>query len=412
MTALSDCQALDAADVLASKRAEFKIPAGKIYLNGNSLGPLPVRALAHSLTLIEQQWGEDLISSWNKHGWIDLPLTCAEKLGPLVGVAPGQLLCCDSVSVNLFKLLAVALQLNKPRTTVVSLQDNFPTDLYMVQGMQSLLGAGQCELQTVDEEDLLDSLNREVAVLLLTQVNFRSGAMLDIQSITQRAHELGILVIWDLSHSVGAVPLQLDAWSVDMAVGCGYKYLNGGPGAPAFLYVNKQHQAKVSQPLCGWMGHTSPFEFSPDYVPAKDITEFLTGTPPILSLGVLSAALDVFADVTPAQLRSKSLALADYFLALVAARPELNELELVSPVAAEQRGGQLAFAHEEGYAICQALAAAGILSDFRSPDLLRFGFSPLFLRFADIAKAVTVLADIVAQRRFDEPAFKQRQKVT
>ncbi len=409
---LTEAQCLDANDPLANRRDHFLLPAEQIYLNGNSLGPLPVAAQQQARVLVEQQWGEDLISSWNKHGWIDMPVACGEKLAPLLGAAPGQVVCCDSVSINLFKLLTAALTLNETRSVVLSTSDNFPTDLYMVQGLQELLGEQRCQLRTVATGELSASLDSSVAVLMLTQVDFRSGAMLDIRKLTAKAHEVGALVLWDLSHSAGVVPLQLDSWDVDFAVGCGYKYLNGGPGAPAFLYVNARLQADIRQPLCGWMGHKAPFDFTSEYEQAGGIARFLTGTPPILSMGVLSAALDVFAGIDAQQLRDKSLALANTFLASVDAIDELKSLQLISPRDPEQRGGQLAYAHDEAYAICQALAAQGVQTDFRSPNLLRFGFSPLFLSHVDVVTAVQKLQEVITQQRYVEPQFRQRKKVT
>lgn len=403
---------LDANDRLAHKRALFSLPEGVIYLNGNSLGPL-LRNVPQQLgTVTGLQWGEDLISSWNKHGWIDLPQQVGEKIAPLLGAASGQVICCDSISLNLFKLLASSLQIQPGRNRVLSQSDNFPTDLYVAQGLQQLLGAARCQLQMVAADQLVDALDDEVAVLMLSHVNFRDGAIHDMAGLTRIAHERGALVIWDLAHSAGALPLQLDNCNVDFAVGCGYKFLNGGPGAPAFVYVNRKHHNSFIQPLCGWMGHKAPFEFDVEFAPAEGVNQFLTGTPPILSLAALDAALDVFADVDLGLLRQKSIALGECFLELVEQQPVLVELRLVSPREADKRGSQLSFAHPEAYAICRAWADAGVVADFRSPDLLRIGFSPLMLTFAEIEQAVRILTEVVENETFRAARYQQRLKVT
>lgn len=404
--------ALDAADPLAAKRDEFLIPANTIYLNGNSLGPLTKHAQRRTQEVLETQWGQDLIASWNKHDWIDLPIATGEKIAKLIGSAPGQVICCDSVSVNLFKLLACCLQLRPGRTQILSQADNFPTDLYVAQGLESLLDSARCTLKTVKADAIEESLNEEVAVLLLTEVNFRSGDRHNMQRLTQLAHEHGALVIWDLSHSVGVLPLELDAWDVDFAVGCGYKYLNGGPGAPAFIYANANHHAAIKQPVQGWMGHAEPFAFDPDYRPAPGVTQFLSGTPPILSLAALDAALGVFADIEISEVYAKSVLLAETFLALLADRKELQELQFESKADPERRGTQLAFSHPQAYRICRALNKQGVVVDFRSPNTIRFGFSPLFLRFADIWQAIQVLADILSQQSYLADEFGKALKVT
>lgn len=424
----ADIAALDANDPLAHCRARFQLPPGKVYLNGNSLGPLPVEAVQRARDTVEQQWGDDLVSSWNRHHWIDLPVSAGEKIAPLLGAAPGQVICCDSISVNLFKLLGQCLALRPGRRVVLSQQDNFPTDLYVAQGLADLLENERCELRTVAADRLLHALDNTVAVLMLTQVNFRDGSVHDIAALTRAAHDAGALVVWDLAHSAGVLPLTLDEWEVDFAVGCGYKYLNGGPGAPAFIYANRRHvdatdnftnnspdtaSSKLPGPfLQGWMGHQAPFDFNPGFVPASGMVSYLTGTPPILSLAVLDAALDQFADVEMTQLHSKSLALSRLFMTLVDARPVLSGLTLLTPDADTRRGGQLAYAHPQAYGVCQALAVNGVVADFRSPDVLRLGFSPLFLRFADIATAVKLLVDIIADETYLAPEFNRRNKVT
>ncbi|MCB1669946.1 MAG: kynureninase [Pseudomonadales bacterium] len=403
---------LDANDKLAARRGLFNLPEGIIYLNGNSLGPLPFSVPQHLETVTNREWGEDLISSWNRHGWIDLPQRVGEKIAPLLGAEGGQVICCDSISLNLFKLLAGSLQLRPGRTRLLTQSDNFPTDLYVAQGLQQLLGDSRCQLESVEADQLAAVLSDDVAVMLLSHVNFRDGAMHDMAALTRMVHQRGALVIWDLAHSAGVMPLQLDAWNVDFAVGCGYKFLNGGPGAPAFAYVNRRHHEKFTQPLWGWMGHKAPFEFGNDFIAAEGVNQFLTGTPSILSLAALDAALDCFVELELNQLREKSLALGECFLELMEQQPALAEFVLVSPKEASRRGSQLSFAHPQAYAICRAWADAGVIADFRSPDLLRIGFSPLIVRFAEIEQAVLALAEVVRNGTFREARYQQRLKVT
>ena len=403
---------LDSQDDLSGKRELFRLPKDIIYLNGNSLGPLPTSVLQRLDTVLSDEWGKDLISSWNKHGWIDLSKKVGEKIGPIIGAAPGQVLCCDSISVNLFKLLASCLQLKPDRKCILSQEDNFPTDLYVAQGLQNLLGTVNCELKMVNSSQLMHSLNEDVAVLMLSHVNFRDGAAHDIDILTTAAHERGALVIWDLAHSAGVMPLSLDEWDVDFAVGCGYKYLNGGPGAPSFVYINNKHHNKFMQPLYGWMGHMTPFDFDQKFVPAEGVDQFMTGTPPILSLAALDEALSLFVDIDLTYLQKKHMLLSEYFLDMVRQHSELNHLRLVSPKNVKKRGAQLSFSHPEAYAICRAWEEAGVIADFRSPNLLRVGFSPMVLRFAEIGAAVEALAEILGSKVFTESRFQRRLKVT
>lgn len=402
----------DLEDPLASKRLAFSLPDNIVYLDGNSLGAMPSGAKLRAKTVLDEQWGNDLITSWNKHHWIDLPLTVGNKIAPLIGAASGQVVCCDSTSINLFKVLSSAMALQKSRSVVLSLAGNFPTDLYMVEGLASVLGEDACHLKLVDESALENALNVDVAVLMLTQVDFRSGKLLNMQRLTQLAHEHGILVIWDLAHSAGALPIELDACEVDFAVGCGYKYLNGGPGAPAFLYVAQRHHNNVTQPLKGWMGHKHPFAFSAGYEQANDISQYLCGTPNVISMSILDAALDVFSDVSMYALREKSVVLSELFITLVEGNSSLSELHLVSPRDAKLRGSQLAFRHEHAHAICQALIHYGVIADFRAPDILRFGFTPLYLRYQDMLKSTDILAKIIRQKIYQHPQFNLQQKVT
>ena len=407
-----DISALDKADPLAKKRLEFDLPTNTVYLDGNSLGALPTAVKSRIADVVSKQWGNHLIRSWNDHHWIDLPISVGNKIAPIIGAEPGQVICCDSISVNLFKLLSSALSLNSARSIVLSTQDNFPTDLYMAQGLSELLGPDLCQLQLVAEEQIEHNLNEDVAVLLLTQVNFRTGQLLNMEKLTQLAHKKGILVIWDLAHSAGALPVELDKCKVDFAVGCGYKYLNGGPGAPAFLYVAKRHHALVKQPLSGWMGHAKPFSFDPEYQSASNINQFLSGTPCVISMSTLDAALDVWQDVDILEIRQKSIALCDVFIRTVQMHDCLHELQLCSPNEANQRGSQLAFSHDNAFAICQALIEKGVIADFRAPNILRFGFTPLYTSFEDIWQAVNTLVDVVENELYKEPRFNLALKVT
>ncbi|MFT6094324.1 MAG: kynureninase [Pseudohongiellaceae bacterium] len=409
---LIDAITQDKADEIAHLKNQFEIPAGKIYLDGNSLGPVSISAKQAALEVVQQQWGNDLISSWNKHSWIDLPINTGEKIAKLVGAGPGQLVCCDSISVNLFKILHCALQLNPERRIILSQQDNFPTDLYVAEGLQRIMGVEHCQLLTISDTDIENQLTKQVAVLLLTHVNFRSGKTHDIEKITRAAHAKGIIVIWDLAHSVGVLPLDLDEWQVDFAVGCGYKYLNGGPGAPAFIYAADRHQSSFQQPLQGWMGHMAPFDFSKDYSPSRGMTQFLSGTPPVISMSVLNSALDIFDHVSVGQIRAKAIALMNFFNELKQASPELDELELISPESLNERGSQLAYSHPDAYSICQNLIAQNVIADFRRPDVLRLGFSPLFLSFQDIYTSVTELNSIMKSKSYRAQQFTANQKVT
>lgn len=406
------CEALDRADPLARKRDEFFLSEGLVYLDGNSLGALPLRARDRARELVESEWGRDLIRSWNTHGWIDLPTRCGERIAPLVGAAPGQVICCDSISVNLFKLLAAGLTLQPGRNRVVAVEGDFPTDHYMAQGLQSLLGTARCRLDAVPREAIERSLGDDVALLMLSHVDFRSGRSEDMHALTRLAHRHGALIVWDLAHSAGVVEVALDACAADFAVGCGYKYLNGGPGAPSFLYVATRHQAASRQPLSGWMGHRAPFDFVGAYEGGEGVRRFLAGTPPVLSMGVLEAALEVFEGVRIADLRAKSLALSDLFLALMERDPVLAEFRLGSPREHDRRGSQLSWHHPDAWPICQAWAERGVIGDFRAPDILRVGLSPLYLRFADVSHAVRMLSDIVASGSWRAPRFQRRARVT
>lgn len=404
-------QALDAADPLAAFGQRFNLPDGLVYLDGNSLGALPRDTPARVARAITDEWGRDLIRSWNTAGWMDMPMRIGDKIGRLIGALPGETVCADSTSINVFKALSAALRLNPGRKVILSEPDNFPTDLYMAQGLTGLLNDGhRLVLKTPDEIEA--ALNADTAVLMLTHVNYRSGRMHDMARLTEKAHAVGALVVWDLAHSAGAVPVDLTAAGADLAVGCGYKYLNGGPGAPAFIMVAGRHQARFSQPLSGWLGHADPFAFSVDYRPAAGIGRALCGTPAVLNMTALECGLDVMLEADPGAMRAKSLALTDLFIAEVEARGAGRGLSLLTPREHHLRGSQVSFAHAEGYAIMQALIARGVIGDFRAPDILRFGFTPLYTRYADAWKAAGALADILATGAWDRPEFKARKKVT
>jgi kynureninase len=407
MTFDEACQ-FDAADPLAFARERFRLPAEVIYLDGNSLGALPAAAAQALAETAERQWGEDLIASWNKHGWIDWPTRIAAKLGPIVGAKPHELVIADSTSVSLFKLLAAAVRARPGRKTIVTQHRNFPTDLYVAQGLCGMLGL---KLNAVEPEDVMRAINQDTAAVTLTHVDYRSAAVHDMRAINEAAHSAGALTVWDLSHSAGAVELDLSGTGADLAVGCGYKYLNGGPGAPAFIYVAEQLQSELENPLQGWMGHAEPFAFIDDYRPGEGMLKFLTGTPSILALAALEAGLATFDGITMADIAAKSPSLSQLFIAEVEARCG-GQVSLASPRDPAQRGSHVVFAHPEGYAVMQALIARGVIGDFRAPDLMRFGFAPLYNSHFEILRAAEILAEILATNEWDQPRFKARAKVT
>lgn len=403
-----DLAAMDAADPLARFRDLFQLPDGVIYLDGNSLGPVPKATPARIADVVSREWGESLIRAWTQHNWIDLPLRVGEKIGRLIGAASGSTVVADSTSVNLFKVLSAALALRPERQVIVTETGNFPTDLYIAQGLTTLLEHGH-RLRAVD--DPVAALGPDVAVLMLTHVNYRSGAMHDMAAVTAAAHAAGALVVWDLSHSVGAVPLQLAADDVDFAVGCGYKFLNGGPGAPAFLHVATRLWPALRMPLTGWLGHAEPFAFDPTYRPADGIARGIVGTPPILSLAALEIGVDLMLQAPVADVRAKSLRLAAMFLRLVA--EEFGDAFVaLTPQDPRRRGSQVSFAHPDGYAIMQALIERGIIGDFRAPNVLRFGLAPLYVRFVDVWDAVAALRDVMRRGAWQEPRFSVRAAVT
>ena len=402
-------RALDADDPLREVREGFVLPDGTIYLDGNSLGALPKATSPHLFDVIERQWGEDLITSWNRHGWIEWPQRIAARLAPIVGAKPNELLIADSTTVCLFKLLGAAVAARPGRSTIVTEQGNFPTDVYAAEGLINLCPG--LELKAVPAAELAGALDEDTAVLFLTHVDYRSGARHDMEALNAAAHAAGALTLWDLSHSAGAIQLDLNVSGSDLAVGCGYKYLNGGPGAPAFLFVAEQLQDSLQSPLSGWMGHASPFDFASSYSPAAGINRFLTGTPSILALAALEAGLSTFEGVSMAAIEAKAEAITAFFVDAVEQSCG-DELALASPRDPKARGSHVCFAHPQGYAVMQALIARRITGDFRPPDLIRFGFAPLYNSFDDAWLAATALAEIVAGREWNRPDFLERKTVT
>jgi kynureninase len=405
---LDEAKRVDASDPLAFARERFRIPEGLIYLDGNSLGALPVATQGRVEDLILDQWGEDLIASWNKHGWIDAPMRVAAKLAPIVGAQADELLVADSTSVCLFKLMAAAVRARPGRRTIMVQKGNFPTDIYVAEGLAEMLGL---ELRRADTANIAAALDGDTAAVLLSHVDYRSGARIDMMAVNEAARAAGALVVWDLCHSAGAIEVDLGGNGCELAVGCGYKYLNGGPGAPAFHYVAKQLQDALQPPLQGWMGHAEPFAFEESYRPTSGVARFLTGTPSIIALAALDAGLDTYSGISMADVEAKSRALLKLFIDEVEARCG-DEVRLFGPCNLSDRGSHVCFAHPEGYAVMQALIARGIVGDFRAPDLMRFGFTPLYTSFEDAWRAADALADILAGRDWDQPHFRERRKVT
>jgi kynureninase len=406
---LEEAQALDTADPLRFARERFELTEGVIYLDGNSLGALPSATSDAVARVVTRQWGADLITSWTKHGWIDAPHRVAALLAPIVGARPNELLIADSTSVNLFKLLAAAMQARPGRRVILTDDANFPTDLYVAQGLAAMLP--QVSLQAVPADQVTAAIDGDTAVVVLTHIDYRSGARHDMGAVNAAAKSAGALTLWDLSHSAGAVELDLVGEDCDLAVGCGYKYLNGGPGAPAFLFVAENLQGRLQSPLSGWMGHAEPFAFEPVHRPAPGIARFLTGTPSIIALAALEAGLNTFDGVAISAVEAKSQALSRMFIDLVEARCG-DSVRLASPRDPGARGSHVSFAFADGYAVVQALIERGVIGDFRAPDLMRFGFTPLYTSFTDVWRAADTLADILARREWDQPRFHQRAKVT
>jgi kynureninase len=396
---MDDAEALDRSDPLRSFRERFLLPDGVIYLDGNSLGPVPKETPARIAEVVSREWGESLIRAWNEHGWIDLNRRVGDKIGRLIGAEAGAVIVADSTSINIFKCLHAALALRPDRAVILSETRTFPTDLYIA-------GSLGRSVRVVD--DPVAALDETVAVLMLTHVNYLTGQMHDMAAITRAAHDAGALVLWDVSHSVGAAPLAVATDGSDFVVGCGYKYLNGGPGAPAFLYAAPRHSDALRFPLTGWLGHADPFAFDPTWRPAPGVAGAVVGTPPILSLAALDVGVDLMLEAPGDLVRAKSLALTSRFRALMEARG----FRCITPADPGRRGSQISFSHPDGYAIVQALIARGVIGDFRTPDVMRFGFAPLYVRYRDIDDAVAIVDDVMRTEAWRDKAFQQRQAVT
>ena len=411
MSLTDKAREFDAADPLSAYRDRFHCPQGVIYLDGNSLGALPKATPAAMRRAIEEEWGEGLIRSWNANdfgpGWFEMGSRIGAKIAPLIGAQPQEVIACDTVSANLFKLIAAALDMRPDRSVILSEPGNFPTDVYMIQGLER---QGLAKRRLVERGDLMDALDEDVALLMLTHAHYKTGELFDMAALTKAAHDAGALVLWDLSHSTGALPVNLNRFNADFATGCGYKYLCGGPGAPAFAFVAERHLAGLEQPLTGWFGHARPFAFSDDYEPAPGIEQLQCGTSPVLGLTALEVGVDLIAEIGVDRLYAKSQALSEFFLECVAGHG--LDLELVSPPDSAKRGSQLSFRHAQAYAICQALIARGVIGDFRDPDILRLGFAPAYLAFEDIALAAHHLAEVLESGEWQRGEFNQRATVT
>nr|WP_262695686.1 kynureninase [Kordiimonas aquimaris] len=406
-----DAKAMDAADPLRCKRAEFHVPEGVIYLDGNSLGLLPVSVKDRVAETVENEWGNSLIRAWNSHSWMDLPEKVGAKIAKLIGAEEGTVVSVDTTSLNVAKAVSAAMALNPERKVILTDNGNFPTDIYMAQGIADLVDKGH-EVRIVNPQDVYEALDETIAVMMITQVDYRTGRRHNMKQLTERAHAVGAITVWDLAHSAGAFEVDLTSCNVDLAVGCTYKYFNGGPGAPAFIYVAPRHQDNIKPILSGWIGHKAPFAFELGYQPAEGIKRMNVGTPPVIALSALDAALDVWVDVDMSEVRMKSVALSELFIAEVESRCTQFGLTLASPRDADSRGSQVSFRCPDGYAVMQALIAEGIIGDFRAPDIIRFGFTPLYLGYEDVLNATKKLEEILRSEVWREPAFMKREKVT
>ena len=402
------CAALDDQDALAFTRDRFRVPDGLVYLDGNSLGALPSATPARLGRLVDHEWGRDLIGSWNSAQWMDLPARIGARIAALIGAHADEVVAADSTSVVLFKLAAAALKLRPGRRVILSETGNFPTDLYVLQGLTEMLGL---ELRTVASEDVAASLNEEVALLVLTHVHYKTGRVHDMAQLTAQAQGLGVLTLWDLSHSAGALPVDLNGANADFAIGCGYKYFNGGPGAPGYMMAARRHHSAAIQPLYGWIGHAAPFAFDDQYKPASGVKQLLTGTPSVIGLTALEEGLKTFEGVEIVDLRRKSMALGDLFIALVDARLP-GVFEVACPRNSAERGSQVSLRHPESYAIVQALIASRVVGDFRAPDVARFGLTPLYLTYSDVFEAVDRLTTIMSTESWRDPIYAERRAVT
>lgn len=415
MITFEQCQQWDAEDELANLKSQFDLPQGVIYLDGNSLGAKPIKAIDCAQQVINQQWGTDLINSWNKAGWWDLPVRLGNKIGQLVGARENETVVTDTTSMNLFKVLATAIgiqQQHPTRKTIIAERDSFPTDLYMIEGFMALINQGY-KLQLIDQpEDLPQYLDEQTVVVVLSHVNYRTGYLHDMAAVNQAAHAQGALIIWDLCHSIGAVPIDLNGSNSDFAIGCTYKYLNGGPGSPAMLWVHSRYQTAFNQPLSGWWGHAKPFAMDVSYTPADNVRRYLCGTQPIVSMSLVECGVDIFLQTDMQALRQKSLRLTDVLIQLLEQECAGYDLTLITPREHLHRGSHISVRHPHGYAIVQALIARGVIGDYREPEVIRLGVTPLYLSFCDIWQAVQHLKQVLVSQEWAQPQFQTRQQVT
>jgi kynureninase len=402
---------LDKVDQLAPYRKEFRIPQNVIYMDGNSLGAMPEAASVRVREVMDREWAHDLIKSWNTADWFNAPLLIGDKIADLIGAGQGEVVVTDSTGINLFKALSAALVINSGRSVIVMEGSNFPTDNYIAQGLVEFLGRGY-RIRFAEKDGIMDAIDDSVAVVSLTDVHYKTGQRLDMKAITARARQHGVLAVWDLCHSAGALPVHLNEAGADFAVGCGYKYLNGGPGAPAFIFVAKRHHDNLKQPLTGWWSHRAPFDFTRDYQAGDGISRMLSGTQPIISLCALEVGVDIMARANIRKIREKSKKMGDLFIAAVEQKCNDYGFAIVSPRNADQRGSQVSLSHENGYAIIQALIERGVIGDFRAPEILRFGLTPLYLRYVDVWDAVETLSEIMTKEIWKAPKYHVRAAVT
>lgn len=409
---LAEIEAMDATDPLRSMRRRFALPEGVIYLDGNSLGAASSDVFDEIEKAATREWAHDLIRAWNTAGWFHMPVELGDRLGRLIGAGPGQTVVCDTTSINIYKVLHAALAMRPDRSVIVAEGDSFPTDLYMAEGVASTRPGTVLRLEGVDAPTIEDLIDERVAVILVNHVNYKSGRLRDMAALTRRAHQAGALIVWDLCHTAGALPVDLDGSNADFAIGCTYKYLNGGPGSPAFIYGAKRHHDDIRQPLSGWWGHARPFAFEQGYAAGTGIRRFLCGTQPVLSMRALKGALDLWDKVDMNVVRGKSIALTDLFIRLVEARCGAFGLELESPRDGAERGSQVSFAHPHGYQVMRALIERGVIGDFRAPATVRFGFTPLYVGYRDVWDAVEVLEDILRTGVWRDTRFAVKTAVT
>ena len=407
----TDFEALDASDPLAGFRGEFFLPKGVIYLNGNSLGAMPLAAAERAKRVVEHEWAEGLIGSMNTAGWYELPSTLGRKIAPIVGAKPNEVVLTDAVGINLYKVVAAALKLQPDRRVVVMEGSNFPTNNYMVQGLLEELDKGYT-IRFAEADTMLDAIDEDVAAICITHVHYKTGNILDMAAITEKAHAVGAAAVWDLCHSVGAMPVDLNGCNVDFAVGCTYKYINCGPGAPSLLFAAERHHGKYTQPLTGWYGHADPFGFERDYRPVEDVRQMLTGTQATVSLSIAEIGIDIMLRADMNQIREKSMRMTDLFIELVEERCGEHGFELISPRDASSRVSQVSFHNDDGYSIIRAMHDKGVICDFRAPGKTRFGFAPLYIRYIDVWDAVARLHDILANETWKEPQYQVRETVT